>query len=30
MTKDGVGYIMGDFFTNSFGHPVCNKSAGYF
>jgi hypothetical protein len=22
MTKDGLGYILGDFFTNSSGHPA--------
>jgi hypothetical protein len=22
MTKNGLGYILGDFFTNASGHPV--------
>jgi hypothetical protein len=24
LTKNGLGYIVGDFFTNSSGHPVCD------
>jgi hypothetical protein len=25
LTKTGLGYILGDFFTNSSGHTGCNK-----
>jgi hypothetical protein len=23
--KNGLGYILGDYFTNSSGHPDCNE-----
>jgi hypothetical protein len=25
LQKNGLGYILGDFFTNSSGHPVCQS-----
>jgi hypothetical protein len=28
LTKNGMGYILGDFFTNSSGHPAGGRYAG--
>jgi hypothetical protein len=29
LAKNWLGYIFGDFFTNSSGHPVCQRDENY-